>query len=154
MWQGTILSIHSGSRRRAPLESKAEIHVIPGEGIEGDRYARTHRPPNAHHGAGHELTLVESEAIAALERDYKIHLDPGETRRNLTTSGVPLNHLVDREFLVGEVRLRGVQLCEPCSHLEQLLNKPVVAGLRHRGGLRAQMLTDGVIRVGDTVREA
>ena len=110
MWQGTILSIHSGSRPRAPLESKAEIRVIPGEGIEGDRYARAHRPPNVHHGAGHEITLVESEAIEALERDYKIHLDPGDTRRNLTTRGVPLNHLVDREFLVGEVRLRGVQL--------------------------------------------
>ncbi|MGH9510352.1 MAG: MOSC domain-containing protein, partial [Terriglobales bacterium] len=140
--------------RRAPLESKAEIRVVPGEGIEGDRYARTHRPPNAHHGAGHELTLVESEAIEALERDYHIHLEPGQTRRNLTTRGVPLNHLVDREFLVGDVRLRGVQLCEPCAHLERLLDKPVVPGLRHRGGLRAQVLTEGLIRVGDVVREA
>ena len=154
MWQGTILSIHSGSRRRAPLESKAEVRVMPGEGIEGDRYARANRPPNVHHGAGHEITLVESEAIEALERDYQIHLEPGQTRRNLTARGVPLNHLVDREFQVGEVRLRGVQLCEPCAHLERLLDKPVVPGLRHRGGLRAQVLTEGVIRLGDVVREA
>lgn len=153
MWQGTILSIHSGSRRKAPLESKAEVRAIPGEGIEGDRYARCMKPPNAHHGAGHEVTLVESEAIEALERDYKLHLEPGQTRRNLTTRGVPLNHLVGREFQVGEVRLRGIRLCEPCAHLERLLDKPVVPGLRHRGGLRAQVLTEGVIRVGDAVRE-
>ncbi len=152
MWQGTILCIHSGSRPRA-LESKAEIRVVPGEGIEGDRYARSSRPSNLHHGGGHEVTLVESEAIEALERDYKIHLEPGQTRRNLTTQGVPLNHLVGREFQVGEVRLRGVRLCEPCAHLERLLDKPVVPGLRHRGGLRAQVLTEGVIRVGDVVRE-
>lgn len=153
MWQGSILSIHTGSRRKAPMEPQEEIRVIPGEGIEGDRYARSKRPPNLHHGGGHEITLVESEAIEALERDYKIHLEPGQTRRNLTTRGVPLNHLVDREFLVGEVRLRGVRLCEPCSHLERLLDKPIVPGLRHRGGLRAEVLTEGLIRVGDVVRE-
>ncbi|MGH9649924.1 MAG: hypothetical protein ACRD3I_05580, partial [Terriglobales bacterium] len=72
MWQGNILSIHSGSRRRAPLESKAEVRVVPGLGIEGDRYARVNRPPNMHHGAGHEITPVESEAIEVLERDYQI----------------------------------------------------------------------------------
>ena len=154
MWQGTILSIHTGSRRKAPMELREEIRVLPGEGIEGDRYARSNRLPNLHHGGGHEITLVESEAIEALERDYKIHLEPGQTRRNLTTRGVPLNHLVDREFLVGEVRLRGIRLCEPCSHLEGLLNQPVVPGLRHRGGLRAEVLTEGVIRVGDMVRDA
>jgi MOSC domain-containing protein YiiM len=66
---------------------------------------------------------------------------------------VPLNHLVGLEFQVGEVRLRGIRLCEPCAHLERLLDKPVVPGLRHRGGLRAQVLTEGVIRVGDAVRE-
>ena len=153
MWQGTILSIHCGSRRRAPLESRTEVRVIPGEGIEGDRYARSRKPASEHHGAGHEVTLVESEALEALERDYKIHLEPGQTRRNLTTRGVPLNHLVGREFQVGEVRLRGIRLCEPCSHLERLLDKPVVPGLRHRGGLRAEVLTEGMIRVGDVVRE-
>ena len=66
--------------------------------------------------------------------------------------GVPLNHLVGREFLIGDVRCRGIRLCEPCSHLEKITGKEVVKALTHRGGLRAQVLTDGVLQVGDEIR--
>src|SRR5207245_10995150 len=72
-------------------------------------------------------------------------------RRNIATSGVPLNHLVDREFWVGPVRMVGTRLCEPCKHLEDLTQKGVMAGLIHRGGLRARILSEGVIRVGDLI---
>jgi MOSC domain-containing protein YiiM len=71
----------------------------------------------------------------------------------VVTRGVPLNHLVGREFTVGGVKVRGIRLCEPCSHLEALTGLPVIKGLRHRGGLRAQILTQGVFRVGDLVSE-
>jgi len=77
----------------------------------------------------------------------------GEARRNVVTRDVPLNHLVGREFMLGEVRVRGIRLCEPCSHLQALVGLPVIKALRHRGGLRAQILTRGMIRVGDPVRE-
>jgi MOSC domain-containing protein YiiM len=77
-----------------------------------------------------------------------------ETRRNIATTGVPLNHLVDREFSVGEVRLRGTRLCEPCKYLEGLTRPGVMGGLVHRGGVRAQILNEGVIRVGDVIRPA
>ncbi|MBI1847560.1 MAG: sulfurase, partial [Candidatus Rokubacteria bacterium] len=59
-----------------------------------------------------------------------------------------------RDFRVGDVLLRGIRLCEPCSHLAQLTCETVSRGLVHRGGLRAQILTEGVIRVGDVVRPA
>jgi len=78
-------------------------------------------------------------------------LPPAETRRNIATSGVPLNHLVDQEFWVGEVLLRGTRFCEPCRHPEDLTQKGVLAGLIHRGGLRARILTEGPIRVGDVI---
>ena len=68
------------------------------------------------------------------------------------TSGVPLNHLVDREFWVGSVLMLGTRLCEPCKYLEGLTQQGVMGGLIHRGGLRARILTEGVIRVGDAVR--
>jgi MOSC domain-containing protein YiiM len=67
---------------------------------------------------------------------------------------VPLNHLVGREFQIGEVRLRGMRLCEPCDYLEGLTTKGVLAGLIHRGGLRADIVSGGIIRVGDTIAEA
>jgi MOSC domain-containing protein YiiM len=100
-----------------------------------------------------ELTLIEAEAIEALKRDYDVDLAPGEARRNVVTDGVPLNHLVGHEFQIGEVRVRGIRLCEPCGHLQALTGRPVIKGLRHRGGLRAQILNQGVIRVGDVVTE-
>jgi MOSC domain-containing protein YiiM len=98
-----------------------------------------------------ELTLIEAEAIEALRRDYQVELSVGDARRNIVTRDVPLNHLVDKEFCVGEVRIRGIRLCEPCDHLQKLTGKPVIKGLMHRGGLRAQILTQGTIRVGDAV---
>jgi MOSC domain-containing protein YiiM len=69
------------------------------------------------------------------------------------TRGVPLNQLVGKEFTIGEVKIRGIRLCEPCSHLERLVAQPVIKGLRHRGGLRVQILSEGVIRAGDVVRD-
>jgi MOSC domain-containing protein YiiM len=98
-----------------------------------------------------EITLIEVEALEALERERAIRVEPNETRRNIITRNVPLNHLVGREFTVGEVRVRGHRLCEPCSFLESKTRKGVCAGLIHRGGLRAEIIGTGVIRVGDAV---
>jgi MOSC domain-containing protein YiiM len=95
--------------------------------------------------------LIESEAIEALKRDYGIELQPGDSRRNIVTRGVPLNHLVGCEFKIGAVTLRGIELCEPCAHLQKLTQQGVVRGLVHRGGLNAEILTDGLIRPGDAV---
>ena len=106
-----------------------------------------------------EVTLIEIESVEALFRGVLnaegerlgISLTAADTRRNIATSGVPLNHLVDREFHVGAVLMRGMRLCEPCKHLEDLTQHGVVSGLIHRGGLRAQILTEGLIRVGDAI---
>lgn len=151
MWTGTIESIHLASAAKAPTRAVDQAQAIPGVGLEGDRYALrqgTFFKPEP----DFELTLIEVEAIEALKREYDVELAPGEARRNLVTRGVPLNHLVGQEFQIGEVKIRGIRLCEPCSHLQVLVGRSVVKGLRHRGGLRAQILSQGVIRVGDTVR--
>ncbi len=95
--------------------------------------------------------LIEAEAIEALQLEYAVELAAGDARRNIVTRDVPLNHLVGREFTIGEVRVRGIRLCEPCDHLQRVTGKQLIKGLRHRGGLRAQILTQGTIRVGDIV---
>ncbi len=66
--------------------------------------------------------------------------------------GVPLNHLVGREFQIGPVRLRGIKLCEPCGHLEKMTVPGIEKALLHRGGLRAEILTSGTLRPGDPVK--
>jgi MOSC domain-containing protein YiiM len=128
------------------------VEAIPGVGLEGDRYALKvgtfFRPEPAF-----ELTLIEAEAVEALRRDYQVELAAGDARRNIVTRGVPLNHLVGREFRIGDVRIRGIRLCEPCGHLQQVTGTQLIKGLRHRGGLRAQILTQGTIRVGDAIKE-
>ena len=152
MWIGKVESIHIAPAAKAPVQAVEQVEAVPGAGLAADRYflkQGTFFKPEP----DHELTLVEAEAIEAAERDYKMKMNPGEARRNVVTRGVALNHLVGREFQIGDVKLRGLRLCEPCSHLEALTGLPVIKSLRHRGGLRAQILTQGVIRVGDTVTE-
>lgn len=147
---GKVHSIHIASAAKAPMQVLDRVLVVPGVGLEGDRYALqqgTFFKPEP----DFELTLIEVEALEALKRDYEIELAPGDTRRNLVTFGVALNHLVGREFQIGEVKIRGIRLCEPCSHLQAVVGKPMIKGLRHRGGLRAQILSHGTISVNDRV---
>ena len=153
MWKGSIVSIHIAPSASMPMLSVKEARAVAGRGLEGDRYFNQRGHFSDKPGPDREITLVEIEAIEALNRDYKILLEPGNTRRNVVTKSVPLNHLAGREFTVGSVEVRGIRLCEPCSHLEGLTEKGVLEGLIHRGGLRAQILTDGVIRVGDPIQE-
>ncbi len=153
MWNGTgsLEAIYVSNKASAPTHSVERAKAIPGTGLEGDRYAiklGTFYKPMP----DYELTLIEAEAIEAMKLEYKIDLDPADARRNLVTRGVPLNHLVGQEFHVGEVKVRGIRLCEPCSHLQKLTQLSVIKGLRHRGGLRAQILTEGTIHAGDAVR--
>ncbi len=150
MWNGTVESIYIASSAQGPPKSVGQAQAIPGAGLEGDRYALklgTFYKPEP----DYELTLIEAEAIEALRRDYQVELAAGDARRNIVTRNVPLNHLVGKEFAIGEVRIRGIRLCEPCDHLEKVTGKRVMKGLLHRGGLRAQILTRGTIRVGDAV---
>lgn len=147
---GVVAAIHIGPKRLEAMASVAEVNAVAGLGLEGDRYARekgtfSKKLPN------NQVTLIEQEALEAADRDYKLELSPAESRRNILTIGIALNHLVGREFRVGEARLRGLKLCEPCSHLKKLTNKEVIRALKHRGGLRAEILEGGQIRVGDVI---
>jgi MOSC domain-containing protein YiiM len=148
---GRIVAIFIGPEPGGSMQPTGEVRAVPGMGLEGDRYWQGGPHEPRHHGADREVTLIESEAIDALVRDEGVAFDPSESRRNMVTRGVALNHLVGQEFRVGGVRLRGLRLCEPCAHLEKLTRCGVREGLLHRGGLRAQVLEEGLLHVGDAV---
>ena len=95
--------------------------------------------------------MIAAEALEALFAETGIELSAAESRRNVLTRGVDLNALVGRRFRVGEVECEGIELCEPCSHLEGLTKPGVLRGLVHRGGLRAAIHRGGEIAVGDPV---
>ena len=147
--KGQVLSIFVRSQPNEPVVEMDEVLAEPGKGIKGDYYFS--RGISKRYDPGRELTLIEKEALSAIENEHKISLNPGESRRNIVTENVPLNHLVGKEFRVGEVILKGIRLCEPCVHLSELTNKDVIPALVHRGGLRAQIITKGHIRTGDPV---
>jgi MOSC domain-containing protein YiiM len=157
MWQGNVVAIGITGAGSGPITPLDEVRAVAGRGLEGDRYfLQAGTFTNDQNTSGRQVTLIESEAIEALERESGIKIAALDARRNIVTTGVPLNHLIDKEFQVGEVRLRGVRLSEPCLHMGSLVdqaNKDVIrTGLMHRGGLRADILNDGVIRVGDVVK--
>lgn len=147
MFQGKLLAIHLAPTHGGELHAVPEAHAVPGCGLQGDRFYQ----PLGAASPESEITLIEREALVGLGNEYKLELDAPQSRRNLLTEGVPLNHLVGKEFRVGSVQLRGIELCEPCGHLEKLTIKGVRKGLCHRGGLRAQIVAGGVLRVGDAV---
>lgn len=147
---GRVTEIHVAPTEGAPPEPRERVRAVAETGLEGDRYFEEGGTFAGRNGSA--LTLIEAEALDGVEREYDIALDPGVHRRNLTTEGVALNHLVDRTFSVGAVRCRGVELCEPCSYLERHLEREGVReALVHRGGLRARILSSGEIAVGDDI---
>ncbi len=149
--QGTIEAIHIAPQAGAPPASVPRVRAMAGVGLEGDRYAMAAGYFSGDGATDHDLTLVEAEVIEDLAARDGIQLAPGETRRNITTRGIRLNGLVGRRFRIGDVECHGTRLCELCDRLEELTGEAVIRPLSHRGGLRARILTDGVITVGDRI---
>jgi len=148
---GTVLSIQIAPNGTDSLRNLEQINAIEGMGLEGDRYYNRTGTYSNKHDESREATFIESEALEALAKDYNVELKGTESRRNISTRGVALNHLVGKEFKVGEAVFRGIRLCEPCTHLEEVSGKPARKGLIHRGGLRAQIIKSGMIQVGDEI---
>ncbi len=152
MFRGQVVAIYTAPEEGAPMESRDGVQAIAGVGLDGDRYATgAGKYGDAGDDGKRAVTLIEREAVAAAAREYEIELGEHETRRNVVTEGVPLNHLVGRTFQVGDVTLRGLRLAEPCAYLEGLTRSGVRRALVHRAGLRAEILEGGTLRVGDPI---
>lgn len=137
-----VVAIHLGAPRNPELWPVETVSALAGKGLEGDRHF-------FEDGAepGRALTLVEEEVV------QDVDLEPGAIRRQITTRGVRLNDLIGKRFRVGAVECYGVELCEPCSHLERMTRPGIMRDLAHRAGINADILTDGTISLGDAVEE-
>jgi MOSC domain-containing protein YiiM len=138
----TVEAIHLGAHRVPELWTVDSVHAHAGKGLEGDRHFHDDGAP-----PGQALTLVEAEAVD------EVGLAPGETRRQVTVRGVDLSALVGKRFRVGQIECFGVELCEPCSHLEAMTRPGIIKELVHRAGINADILTGGTIHLGDSVTE-
>ena len=128
----------------APVE---RVRAYAGRGLQGNRYfwEEGDAPP------GRGVTLIAAEAMDAVALEGNVAIDPAATRRNVLTRGIDVNELVGKRFRIGDVECEGVELCEPCAHLESMTQPGVIKALAHRGGLNADILSDGEISIGDPV---
>jgi MOSC domain-containing protein YiiM len=151
--RGWVEAVAIADRAEAPMQQVASARAIPGQGLEGDRYASRVGTftPRSGHGSGYDLTLIEAEVLDELILADGRRLGYAEARRNIVTRGIDLNTLVGQRFKVGDVECVGRRLCEPCAHLERLTRRGVLRKLIHRGGLRADILTTGSITVGAAI---
>jgi MOSC domain-containing protein YiiM len=146
---GTVEGIFVAPEAGAPARAVGDVRALAGRGLEGDRHTvGSGTFPSGMPGSA--LTLIEAEVCDSFDPP----LEANEHRRNVVTRGIDLNALVGHEFLLGDVRCRGMRLCEPCTVVDRYSSRPVLRQLVHRGGLRADILEDGVVRVGDLARAA
>lgn len=150
MSTGKVVGIYIAPHRGEPTISVEQVHVIPGRGIEGDRYFRKSASRDASARTGRELTLIELEAIESMRRDG-IQISSDKTRRNVITQGISLNELVGKIFTVGKIQLRGIRLCEPCDYLASRTDPNLKQAMYHHGGLRTDILSEGFIYINDPI---
>lgn len=153
MFEGRVEGIVIRSVKSGDVQVVDSAVAESERGLVGDHIS-LHLAPEARNLADKQITLIEAEALEAVQAEKGYSITHAESRRNLLTRGVPLNHLVGVQFRIGDVLLEGHRLCEPFSHLEKLTGKTLIAHFLHRCGLRARIIEGGAIKVGDVIQVA
>jgi MOSC domain-containing protein YiiM len=146
---GTVVGIFTAAATGDPTVPRDEVRAVAGRGLEGDRYFDSNA---GEHDPADEVTLIEAEGLAQARADHGLDLDPGEHRRNIVVEGLDLLSLVGQTIQVGEAEVTVMADNPPCRYLQDMVGKPVLRHLRHKGGVRGQIATGGLVRVGDPVR--
>jgi MOSC domain-containing protein YiiM len=148
---GILRGIWISATARKPLVSVAEVRAVPGRGLEGDRYFFAKGSFSRWPGTGRAVSLIAQEALEAVHAERGIDLRECRSRRNLVTAGIDLEELQGRTFRIGTAVFRGVRPCAPCQYLERITEAGVFAALKGRGGLRADVIEEGTLHVGDAI---
>jgi len=123
------------------------IEVIENKGVVGDRHFKEFNDPYC------QLSLIESESIDYYNSKYGLNISYLDFRRNIVTKGIQLNNLIGKNFLIGDVKVEGVDLCRPCRHLTEILNQDnIIKEFLRKGGLRCQILSSSKINIGDEIK--
>lgn len=152
MTHPTVEEIFVSPVSGAAMQARQQVEAFAGQGLEGDRFRQI---AGRSEGDGRQMTLVARESLEEIEAETGIVIPGGKSRRNIITAGVRLNDLVGHRFMLGTVVCEGVEVCQPCAKMGEVLNEDkakVVKALVHRSGLRARIVSDGTIHAGDTIR--
>jgi MOSC domain-containing protein YiiM len=150
VWQGCVKDIFITAQSGHAMVSVSSVRAFADRGLEGDRFFRDSW--DAVKRSDKAVSLIEDEVLELAAREIEVGAIGILTRRNIVTRGVPLIELLGREFTVGAVRMRGIRLFEPCGHLVAVTKLPgIFKALEHRSGLKAAVVSDGEIRIGDAI---
>ena len=129
------------------IEEVEKIKLLSGKGVVGDKHFHENNKPR------NELTLIESENIDHYNKKFNVQIPYINFRRNVVTKGIKLNKLVGKQLVVGKIKIEGKDLCRPCKYLQETLGqKDIIKEFLQKGGLRCEILTSGVIKVGDAIK--
>jgi len=149
-WQGSVARIFIAPIAAEKMISAPQVRAFADRGLEGDRFFR--ESWRAVHRSDKAVSLIEEEVLKLAAEELGVADFADRTRRNIVTRGVPLIELLGREFTVGGVLMRGIRLFEPCGHLVKVSQLPgIFKALEHRSGLKAAILSDGLLRAGDPI---
>ena len=152
MTTGRVEAIRIARIGGAPMASVERVAAHAGGGLEGDRYHKGTGEWSSSPGAGRGLTIISADTLDQANRDNPgLDIAAVDTRRNVEVRGVDLDDLVGREFTIGTARCVAIRLAEPCTYLEGLVGRPILRALSHKAGIRADILEDGEIAVGDAI---
>jgi MOSC domain-containing protein YiiM len=149
---GKVIAIFVAQTKHAEQLTVDAVQLKAGKGIVGDRFFgfRQKQP-------GRNLTMIEAEVIAQFNQQFQQTIPLHATRRNIVTQGIRLNELVGKTFRIGEVLCRGIELCEPCKVMARQLSgtglsqAEIINAFANKGGLRAEVLLDGIVRLSDSI---
>ena len=149
-WEGSVVAIFVAPKSAGEMVSVPSVRAFGDRGLKGDRFFRDSW--NAVNRSDKAVSFIEDEILEIAAKELGVESIGQKTRRNIVTRGVPLVELLHREFAVGGVRMRGIRLFEPCGHLVAVSKLPgIFKALHHRSGLKAAILSDGLISVGDRI---
>jgi MOSC domain-containing protein YiiM len=149
---GSVVEIWLTGAAAAPMRRVPSVEAVAGRGLAGDRYALGGGTWAQYPDLEKQVTLIDRDDVAAVAAETSSDLTPGDTRRNLVTTGLDLPSLVGRWFTVGDALLFGMKRCPPCTHLERLTGVKLVKAMVHRGGINAALFVGGLISEGSEIR--
>lgn len=144
---GKVVEIGISQNFKGQIQSVNSVEALAGQGITNDRHCKKNNDVKC------QITLIELENINHYNKLYKTDISPINFRRNIITKGVKLNDLLGKEFFVGDVKLKGHDLCRPCKPLQDgLKQKNLIKEFLQKGGLRCEILTSGKIFLGSLIK--
>jgi len=142
-----VFKIGITDKNNKKINEVKSIEVLENKGVVGDRHFDEFNDPYC------QLSLIESENIDLYNSKYNLNIPYVDFRRNIITKGIRLNDLIGKKFLVGNVKVEGIDLCRPCRHLTEILNQEnILKEFLRKGGLRCQILSSSIINVGDNIK--